>query len=160
MKHSKAHEMEQPMPMSWNRLLLMGAIHFVLMFILMYAMVDRIENAVPNLNQAYMAAIMTSPMLILEVWLMGGMYENKRALWAILAGSVLVFAAAFTFIRQQTGIGDKEFLRAMISHHASAILMCEQATITDPEIEELCANIESSQQEQIDFMKAKLEQID
>jgi uncharacterized protein (DUF305 family) len=122
-------------------------------------MVDRIENAVPNLNQAYMAAIMTSPMLLLEVWLMGSMYENKRALWAILAGSVLVFAAAFTFIRQQAGVDDKEFLRSMISHHASAILMCKKATLTDPEIEDLCGNIESSQQDQIDFMKAKLEEL-
>ena len=158
MKHAKSHA-TQPMPMHWNRLLLMGGLHFVLMFILMYAMVDRVENIIPNLNQAYMAAIMTSPMLVLEVWLMGSMYENKRALWTILAGSVLVFAAAFTFIRQQTGIGDKEFLRSMISHHASALLMCEQASVQDPEIQDLCGDILSSQQEQIDFMKAKLEQL-
>jgi uncharacterized protein (DUF305 family) len=158
MKHSKQHETKH-MPMHWNRLLLMAGLHFAAMFVLMYAMVDRIENAVPNLNQAYMAAIMTSPMLLLEVWLMGSMYENKRALWAILAGSVLVFATAFTFIRQQAGVDDKEFLRSMISHHASAILMCEKATLTDPEIEDLCGNIESSQQDQIDFMKAKLEEL-
>ena len=158
MKHSKQHETKHT-PMHWNRLLLMSGLHFVLMFILMYAMVDRVENIIPNLNQAYMAAIMTSPMLVLEVWLMGSMYENKRALWTILAGSVLVFAAAFTFIRQQTGIGDKEFLRSMISHHASALLMCEQASVQDPEIQDLCGDILSSQQEQIDFMKAKLEQL-
>ena len=158
MKHSGAHEMKH-MPMHWNRLLLMGAIHFVLMFILMYAMVDRVDNAILNLNQAYMAAIMTSPMLLLEVWLMGSMYENKRALWAIVAGSLVVFLAAFTFIRQQTAIGDKEFLRSMIPHHASALLMCEQASIEDPEILDLCGEILSSQQEQIDFMKAKLEQL-
>ena len=158
MKHAKSHEPKH-MPMHWNRLLLMGGLHFLLMFILMYAMVDSLDNVLPNLNQAYMAAIMTSPMLVLEVWLMGSMYENKRALWAILAGSVLVFAAVFTFIRQQTAIGDKEFLRSMISHHASALLMCEQASIEDPEILDLCGEILSSQQEQIDFMKAKLEQL-
>jgi uncharacterized protein (DUF305 family) len=148
------------MPMHWNRLLLMGAIHFVLMFILMYAMVDRVDNAILNLNQAYMAAIMTSPMLLLEVWLMGSMYENKRALWAIVAGSLVVFLAAFTFIRQQTAIGDKEFLRSMIPHHASALLMCEQASIEDSEIQDLCAAILSSQQEQIDQMKEILDRID
>lgn len=144
MKHSKAHEMKH-MPMHWNRLLLMGGLHFALMFILMYAMVDRVENAIPNLNQAYMAAIMTSPMLLLEVWLMGSMYENKRALWAIVAGSLVVFLAAFTFIRQQSAIGDKEFLRSMISHHASALLMCKQASIEDPGILDLCDEIISSQ---------------
>ncbi len=34
----------------------------------------------------------------------------------------------------QAGIGDKEFLRSMIPHHSGAILMCEQATLTDPEM--------------------------
>src|SRR3970282_107556 len=149
MKHAKSHEPKH-MPLHWNRLLLMGGLHFLLMFILMYAMVDSLDNVLPNLNQAYMAAIMTSPMLLLEVWLMGSMYENKRALWAIVAGSLVVFLAAFSFIRQKTAIGDKEFLRSMISHHASALLMCEQAAIEDPEIQQLCGNILSSQQEQID----------
>ncbi len=159
MKHSKAHEMKQ-MPMHWNRLLLMAGLHYIAMFILMYAMVDRFDNIFINLNQAYMAAIMTTPMLLIEIWLMGSMYADKRILATIAAGSVLVFAAAFIFIRQQTGIGDKEFLRSMISHHASAILMCEKAAIEDAEVRELCANIESSQQDQIEFMKAKLQELD
>jgi uncharacterized protein (DUF305 family) len=159
MKHSKSHS-AMDMSMHWNRLLLMGAIHFVLMFILMYAMVDRVENAVPNLNQAYMAAIMTCPMLILEIWLMGSMYENKRALWAILAGSVLVFGAAFMFIRQQTAIGDKEFLRSMIPHHAAAVLMCEQAPVEDAQIQDLCQRILNSQQAEIEEMKEILERLD
>lgn len=143
-----------------NRLLLMAALHFVAMYALMYAMVDRFDNIFMNLNQAYMAAIMTTPMLLIEIALMGSMYANKKVLTAIGAVSVLVFAAAFIFIRQQTGIGDKEFLRSMISHHASAILMCEKASIQDAEVVDLCGEIESSQQEQIDFMKAKLEELD
>jgi len=44
----------------------------------------------------------------------------------------------------------------MIPHHASAILMCKQAPIRDPEITSLCRAIISSQQTEIDQMKAKL----
>ena len=159
MKHTKGHEMKHK-PMHWNRLLLMATLHFIAMYVLMYAMVDRIANVFPNLNQAYMAAIMTSPMLVLEVWLMGSMYANQRALWAILAGSVLVFAAAFIFIRQQTAIGDEEFLRSMIPHHSAAILMCEQASIEDAQILDLCQRIITSQQAEIEEMKAALERFE
>jgi hypothetical protein len=53
--------------MSINRLLLMAAIHFVLMYSLMYAMVNTFSDIFPNLNQVYMAGIMTAPMLILEI---------------------------------------------------------------------------------------------
>ena len=38
--------------------------------------------------------------------------------------------------------------------------MCEQAAIEDPDIKELCGSILSSQQEQIDAMKAKLLELD
>jgi len=86
MKHDKMQSMH------WHLLLLMGAIHFLLMYALMYAMVDRFANVFMNLNQVYMAGIMTAPMLILEVALMGSMYANKRAL-AILAGASLLAEA-------------------------------------------------------------------
>jgi hypothetical protein len=146
--------------MSINRLLVMAAIHFVLMYVLMYAMVDRLENVLPNLNQFYMAAIMTSPMLILEVLLMGGMYENKRAIRIIAGVSVVALVVFFVFIRQQTAIGDGEFLRSMIPHHAGAILMCEEAPIQDSEIIALCDDIIASQQAEIAQMKAILERVE
>lgn len=64
------------------------------------------------------------------------------------------------FIRQQAAISDKQFLRSMIPHHASAILMCEQASISDPEIKQLCEEIISSQQREIDQMQAKLDELE
>lgn len=57
-------------------------------------------------------------------------------------------------------MNDKQFLRSMIPHHAGAILMCEQASIQDAEIQELCRTIISGQQEEIDQMKAKLRQLE
>jgi uncharacterized protein (DUF305 family) len=59
-------------------------------------------------------------------------------------------------IREQTGIGDRQFLRSMIPHHASAILMCEEAPIVDPDIRLLCRGIVTSQQSEITQMKALL----
>lgn len=59
-------------------------------------------------------------------------------------------------MRQQTAVSDKQFLRSMIPHHGSAILMCQEASIQDSEIKELCRNIVSNQQSEIDQMKAKL----
>jgi len=141
------------------RLLLMGVLHFAAMYFLMYAMVDRFDNIFLNLNQFYMAPIMTSPMLIIEIFLMGSMYSNKKYLAVILAGSVIVFVFAFLFIRQQTAIGDKEFLRSMIPHHAGAILMSEQSSITDPRILELRQQIITSQQQEIELMKELLEEL-
>ncbi len=32
-------------------------------------------------------------------------------------------------IERQAGIGDRQFLRAMIPHHAAALLMCEKAPV-------------------------------
>jgi uncharacterized protein (DUF305 family) len=44
----------------------------------------------------------------------------------------------------------------MIPHHAGAILMCEEASIHNPDIRRLCQNIIASQQAEIDQMKAML----
>jgi uncharacterized protein (DUF305 family) len=44
----------------------------------------------------------------------------------------------------------------MIPHHAAAILMCEKAPIEATDIKALCRSIISSQQSEIDQMKAML----
>jgi uncharacterized protein (DUF305 family) len=146
--------------MSIKRLLIMAGIHFVLMYMLMYAMVDSFSNIFPNLNQFYMAGIMTAPMLITETLLMGSMYENQRAIRIIMGLSVVVLIVFFAFIRLQTGINDQEFLRSMIPHHAGAVLMCQQAPVQDSEIQELCDNIISSQQSEIEQMKVILDRLE
>ncbi len=134
----------------------MAGFHFVLMFILMYAMVDKFTNVIPNLNQVYMAGIMTAPMILLEIWLMGSMYADKDFLNKVFIFSLAIFILFFVGIRRQFAISDKEFLRSMIPHHAAALLMCKNAPIQDPEIKTLCDNILRSQQSEIDFMQTKL----
>ena len=84
------------------------------------------------------------------------MYHDKRRTVIIGAAGVAALAAFFLFIRAQTAITDRQFLKSMIPHHAGAILMCEQASISDADIRRLCQGIVSGQQAEIELMKAKL----
>lgn len=144
----------------YKRLFLMIVLSFISMYVLMYAMVNTFENVYPNFNQLYMAGLMTAPMVILELALMGGMYENKKMNLLILAAGVIGLIVFWLLIRQQTAITDKQFLKSMIPHHAGAILMCEKATIQDIKIKGLCQEIVSGQQAEIALMKAKLREIE
>jgi hypothetical protein len=137
----------------------MAALSFLSMYILMYMMVDSYANVYPNLNQLYMAGIMTVPMLIIEFFLMWSMYNNTRLNMLIMVGSLAIFVLLILFVRKQMAISDKEFLKSMIPHHGAAILMCEQTSLQDPEIQELCKNIVSAQQSEINFMKMKLDRM-
>jgi uncharacterized protein (DUF305 family) len=62
----------------------------------------------------------------------------------------------FRLARTQTPVGNAQFLQSMIPHHSSAILMCQEAELTDPEIIELCDQIVKSQEEEITQMKGIL----
>lgn len=139
------------------RLLVMAVLSFISMYILMYAMVDRLDNILNNFNQAYMAGLMTAPMVVIELILMGGMYRNRKLNILLITVSVGALALFWTLIRQQTAIDDRQFLRSMIPHHAGAILMCEQSRLQDPQLAQLCAEIVSSQRSEIAEMKSLLE---
>lgn len=144
----------------YKKLLIMILLSFAAMYVLMYSMVNAFDNVFSNINQFYMAGLMTTPMVIIELFVMGAMYMNKKLNVILIAISSIALISFFLFIRQQTGVSDKQFLKSMIPHHASAILMAGKASVQDPEIKELMKNIISSQQAEIDQMKAKLRQLD
>lgn len=144
---------------TYAKLGVMVVLSFISMYILMYAMVDTFANVIPNINQFYMAGLMTLPMVIIEVVLMGSMYTNRKLNFTIITLSSVLLVAFFFFIRQQSFVSDKQFLRSMIPHHASALLMCEKTNLQDPELKDLCASILSGQEDEIDQMKAKLESL-
>lgn len=134
----------------------MALLSFAAMYVLMYAMVNAFDNVLANVNQFYMAGLMAAPMVIIELALMGMMYPNKRANVAIGSVSALLALAFWFAIRTQAGVGNEQFLKSMVPHHASAILMCEKADVSDPEIRKLCGEIIKSQQSEINQMKALL----
>lgn len=146
---------------NYLRLLAMAALSYVAMFILMYAMVNTFGDVFVNFNQFYMAALMVFPMVLIELVLMRAMYANRALNLAIAAFSVIAFAAAWFMIRDQTAIADVQFLKSMIPHHSGALLMCENAKLSDPEIAALCNdNILPSQQAEIEQMKRILERLE
>ena len=134
----------------------MVAVSFAAMYILMYAMVDSIANVYLNVNQFYMAGLMSAPMALIELVIMRSMYRNHRWNRLVAAASVAALALFWFLIRQQVAVGDRQFLRSMIPHHGGAILMCQQAAIRDPGIVALCREIMASQQAEIDRMKTML----
>lgn len=142
----------------YGRLFSMAVLSFVSMYVLMYAMVDRIDNVYPNFNQFYMAGLMTAAMVVIELAIMGSMYGNRKLNAAILVGSVAALAGFWFLIRQQAAVSDEQFLKSMIPHHASAILMCNEAPVRDARIRQLCSQIVSGQQAEIDQMKGMLEE--
>ena len=128
----------------------------VIMYLVMFVMIDRLSSFYNNLNMLYMTLMMVAPMVVLMILAMRHMFPSKAANNALLAGAVVVFLGAFALIRTQTTIGDTAFLRSMIPHHSGAILMCREASIRDPEIKTLCEGIIQSQAQEIDQMKAIL----
>ena len=122
----------------------------------MFVMIDRVDSFYNNLNMVYMTLMMVAPMVALMIVAMAHMFKSKVANMTLLALSFVAFFGSFALIRTQTTIGDRAFLRSMIPHHSGAILMCQEANLSDPEIVKLCGNIIKSQREEIDQMKAIL----
>ena len=111
-------------------LAIMTALSFISMYVLMYAMVDRFANVYSNLNQFYMAGLMTAPMVVIELAVMGSLYKHRNANIVTVADTVTIAVAVvalggfFLGIRQQVAIGDKAFLRSMISASCGGYLSC------------------------------------
>jgi uncharacterized protein (DUF305 family) len=152
----KPHRHSAGQSQSYYLLGSMTVLMFVAMYGLMYAMVDRWANVFANINQVYMAGLMTAPMVAIELAVMRHMYPSRTANLAVLISSLAVLALCWFGIRQQWLVTDNQFLRSMIPHHAGALLMCEEAPIERSEIRALCSQILEGQRAEIALMKELL----
>lgn len=143
----------------YRQFAIMILLHFIAMYVFMYAMVNAFANVYNSFNQIYMAALMTSSMVLIELPMMRSMYKSKKLNIAIIVAGLILLIGSWFAIRQQTAISDRQFLRSMIPHHAGAILMCKEASIQDQEIKDLCKNIATGQQAEIDQMKGMLDRL-
>lgn len=152
------HRRESEMRNARYRMLVLNLLASALiMYLVMFAMIDTWGEFYNNLNMAWMTLMMVAPMGALMLLMMGSMYPDWRTnliLYAVFAG---LFALGTIGTRAQLGIGDAQFLRSMIPHHSGAILMCREASISDPEIAALCANIQRSQRDEIEQMRRILD---
>ena len=142
---------------AYRSLAIQTAIGGVIMYLVMFVMIDRLSSFYNNLNMFYMTLMMVAPMVVLMIVAMSDMFPVKALNKTLIFGSAAIFIGAFALIRTQTTIGDNAFLRSMIPHHSGAILMCEQARLTDPKVASLCTGIIKSQREEIKTMRALLE---
>ncbi|MGE0396512.1 MAG: DUF305 domain-containing protein [Kofleriaceae bacterium] len=120
-------------------------------------MVDRASHVYLNLSNVYMTGLMAASMVPIMLVTMSGMFRNKRLNIVVWAASALVLGMFWALLRTEAGVGNRQFLRAMISHHSAAIQMCNESSLTDPQVRELCNGIVSSQEQEIAEMKALLE---
>jgi uncharacterized protein (DUF305 family) len=146
-------------PSNYLTLAIVLAINAVVMFFLTYALIDELDHFYANINRAYMALIMLAPMAVVMLIAMRAMYPNGTLNAVLIACFVALFAICFTLARTQTPVGNVQFLRSMIPHHSSAILMCERADISNTKIADLCGRIVKDQKEEIAEMKAMLGEI-
>jgi cation transport ATPase len=133
------------------------AVGLALMFVLTMSMIRTIDHFYLNLSNFYMALVMVAPMGIVMLLVMWRMFENTRVNVVLLASLAALFAVAFALGRTETFVGDEQFLKSMIPHHSRAILVCQESSLTHPEIVELCEQIVQTQREEIAQMEAILE---
>ena len=131
----------------------------LVMYLAMFAMIWSWGEFIQNVNFFYMALVMWAPMGAIMLATMGGMYGNRKLNAALYVALAAIFVLSLLGIRQQSLVGDDQFLRSMIPHHSGAILMCEEAKLTDPEIRQLCGEIVEAQKQEIAQMKRILDRL-
>lgn len=136
------------------------ALGLVVMYLVMFSMIDGWGDFRNNLNMAYMAVTMWAPMGVFMLLTMPGMFPNRGLNIALVVAFALLTAGSFWMTRAQAGIGDRQFIASMIPHHSGAILMCREANLTDPELVALCADIVTAQRAEIAQMEAIAARLD
>lgn len=131
----------------------------IIMYFVMFVMIDSLGSFYNNLNMFYMTLMMVAPMVVAMILAMRHMFPSKGANTTLIVSSIAIFLGSYALIRTQTTIGDRAFTRSMIPHHSGAILMCQEASLTDPELKTLCGEIVEGQRREIEQMKAILSRL-
>lgn len=126
---------------------------FIFMYAAMFFNVDKFNHIYLSHTRTYMALYMVGPMALIMLAFMAPMYKNKRNNTIIAISAILVTVLSYFFLRDQTTVKDVQYMKAMIPHHSSAILVSQQATFEDPETEKLAKEIIEAQKREIAQMK-------
>lgn len=107
-----------------------------------------------------MSLLMVAPMSLVMMAMMGKMYPNKKINRLIIASGIGVFAIVLVALRTQTPISDVQYMKAMIPHHSSAIMVSKNADLKDPQVLELAKQIIESQKREISEMKQHIARLE
>jgi uncharacterized protein (DUF305 family) len=156
-------EQKKTMPemqgMSYRKFMVMLLISFFIMYIVMFLNMDKLSHYHTSATRIYMAILMVAPMAVVMMLMMGKMYPNKKMNTGIILAAIIIFILVLTGLRTQTPIGDVQYMKAMIPHHSSAIMVSKHANIKDPEVKKLSEQIIQSQEKEIAEMEAMMDRL-
>lgn len=155
-----SQKMQSMKTMSYKKFSLMMVISFIIMYTVMFLNIDKLDHYHTSATRIYMAILMVAPMAIVMMLMMGKMYSNQKLNMGIMAGAVVIFIVVLIGLRTQTPISDVQYMKAMIPHHSSAIMVSKHANLKDPEVKKLSEGIIASQEKEIAEMNAVLERMD
>ncbi|MEO7522658.1 MAG: DUF305 domain-containing protein [Ferruginibacter sp.] len=151
--------MKKMQKMGYRKFSLMMLISFMIMYGVMFLNVDEVNHIYLSTTRTYMALLMISAMSIVMMLMMEKMYPDKKINTGIMLGAVVLFGLALAGLRTQTPISDVQYMKAMIPHHSSAIMVSKNANLKDPQVIKLSEGIIASQEKEIAEMKAILDRI-
>lgn len=152
----KNQSMQKMQGMSYKKFTVMMIISFIIMYTVMFLNIDKLNHYHTSLTRIYMTILMVAPMAVVMLLMMGKMYPNKKLNTTIVVAAIVVFALTLTGLRTQTPIADVQYMKAMIPHHSSAIMVSKHADIKDPEVRKLADSIIASQEREIAQMEGIL----
>lgn len=138
---------------NYSKFAIMMGTSFIIMYAVMFLNADVFDHVMLSYTRTYMTILMVAPMAFTMLLFMWGMYTNKKMNFIILGLSVIIFIIALVGLRQQTFIGDEQWMKAMIPHHSSAIMVSQKAHLKDPEAIKLAEEIIEAQEREIAKMK-------
>lgn len=135
-------------------------VSFIIMYGVMFLNADLFDHIMLSTTRTYMTILMVAPMSISMLLFMWGMYENRKANYLIIITATLLFAAALFMLRNQILVDDVQWMKAMIPHHSSAIMVSQEVDLQDPEAQKLASQIIESQQREIKQMQEMIKRLE
>lgn len=140
----------------YKTLIINLVLSFFIMYLVMFLNIADIKHFYFSVSRTYMTLLMVFPMAILMILTMRHMYTDKRKNTNIVVASILGFILALFGLRNQIFVNDAQYMKAMIPHHSSAIMVSESNTFDDSELIQLAKDIIKAQKEEIELMKKLL----
>lgn len=153
------HNEQKMQAMHYQTFFVTLLISFVIMYAVMFLNMDSTGHYHTSLTRIYMALLMVAPMAVVMLLMMGKMYPSKSLNRGIIAGSIILFSMVLAALRTQTPIGDLQYMKAMIPHHSSAVMVSRHANLQDAEVRKLADSIIASQEREIAQMEAMIKRL-
>lgn len=128
----------------------------VVMFALSFTQTETWDHLYPNLSNFYISLTMVGAMGLVMLAVMWPMFSSRRVNLGLVAGFAVLTVGAFALARTETFVDDEAFLHSMIPHHSRAVLVCQEASLDDPDVIALCDSIVETQLEEIAIMQDML----